>query len=371
MSKSLSFIFITLIFMSESYGNGATFQPAPEGSGVVPLNCQFLQMIKEEVNIYKDITSCIFYVKNVTSEKVEFDMGFPFEIHKNSYLNLYRNPLPKIEEDLKKLNFQVFVNGKEAHVEMQTSSFQNYEYVFLWKITVPGNNIYKVVCEYKTPWEKFSADGGNSGEGFKYLRTPAKFWYGDVIEAHFFIHLDGLSQNDKPAPYMKIKPDNYYFNEENNTIEWHEYLASSMEDISFEVGYRWVQFKSDEEIDRYIKKRITDNFYLYTKNKKHINELMMSEFTSVRDIKAILDCFRTSQSEIQVDLLNRPWYVQRVLRVIRNYYYAFYGWQFKDDKLNRIFKDLSPKDKYRNYEQFPDFVKNNIRLIRNYEQSIK
>jgi hypothetical protein len=339
-----------------AYPNGAAFNYSPEGGGVIPFEIKGITLVNELINIYKDSSICLFNLESLRPDSIMFHMGFPFECPGN------KSDIENCKSILESINFEVKVNDKIIPCELMSDSLKSKEYplLFLWNVSMKSKERTKIQCKYKTLWSHLEADGIKEEHSLTYLRSPARYWDGNIIEAVFNIHYSGIMENvpsDKIVTY-NISPLDYYFNFKDKIIQWREFNVKNMPDIHFNITKPYFK-KTIEDIYQMIGIALNDNVP---------DSLLKVKFNSDEDVKNIFDYFGCIYNDVDCNLEGVPeWYYRILNRVLRNYYYAINGWEMNDKLLKICFSNINKRTSKIKYTNFSEIYKNNISYLLKYE----
>lgn len=396
---ALIYIFFTSIFSNFLYANGASFYPGLNGKNAIPYNIHGVQLISESIHISRFDTVCKFKLLNLNKKKVNFKMGFPFNIPNS---NLPMKVDAEMLDKVYKINeFKVTSGSQEKKVELKINGPEEsntgiiYGFVMLWDESFNPGEEKEVACKYKTIWSWSSSDFGTMLFSTSYIRETAKYWEDKILEAHFYIHLDGLEEmleekfeNEHPNSrtkskamqvvegsgsvlrnITKIEPENYFVNLKDKTIEWHEYNVKEMKNIDFKFGITEgysENFRNTSGLNR-----IYDHtqYFLKRKDQEEVysKESLKIKIQNYKDVKLFELYFNAVWGAGSFKM--ETWEQRIFYKLMRNYYYALHGKKFDDAKLNDFYsKVLTPKEIIPG--DLTDVEKNNVEMIKEYEDKV-
>ena len=356
------FVFTGSILSFEGY------RLAPHSKGIVPFNIKGVQLLTENVDIYFDSTVCVYLLKNLNREKVEFRMGLPFQY------NAVDSQLIKrlIAEDTDYLDFEVFAGEELLNSTLMLSKTEKHDIIFLWNVTILANEEIEIKCRYSTIWDKHSSGWGDNSISLIYYRCHMDEWHDKVIESNFYFHFTDMLADSFDTTnwrqeflepqlnnFIYIKPDPYFINWRAKTIEWHEFNVDTTQDITVKIG-KYNRLSPNLEA-------IYDDFK-ESFSSGYIRDELAEKIDSEPELLHLLSRFTSRYVEDgNPEFIGEEWFQRIAYRFMRNYYFAKNGWIFEDELLNRIFADVQEGVERKEFRDFTMTEKHNITFIKEYE----
>ncbi|MEO0212016.1 MAG: YARHG domain-containing protein [candidate division WOR-3 bacterium] len=324
----------------------------PDGSGVIPMSEDGIQMVAETVivRVKKDTrveVEARFTFKNHSDKSLKVTMGFPFYENWGEMWEPGFNEIPNAKDSLK---FVSIVDGKEVQVRIRSDLTEsenipiwNKRFFFVWDVDFAPGQTRRLITRYQTDWDKWYNVDAMFGYTFTYITTTGAAWAGRIEDAVISIEIP----KKLPKPrwgegsivYWRLTPPEASLNPESTRVVWHFTNWEPEEDISIAV--------------------LGQEYNIYHE------ALIVEEVCSL-----VVEGRPLTEDEIRNLFIPYGFSKRGVIRVLINTLYAKAGHRFKEkewDELFRQFDWYKPK-KALKFKDLPESYQKTIEAAKRVEE---
>lgn len=326
----------------------------PDGSGVIPMAEENIQMVAETVRIRvkKDTRMEVearFTFKNLSDKPVKVTMGFPF--HENWGEEFWEEEVSSKATAKDSLRFVSLVDGKKVRVRLKEDvteneqiPFWNRRFFFVWDVEFAPGQTRKLITRYETDWDRWHNVDDQFSYTFTYITSSGAAWAGKITDAVISMDvpkkLARPTWSDESIIYWKFSPSEPSVNPDSSRLVWHFTNWEPDRDISLTIsgqGYTHYRYIIIEEIC----------------------SLGLEKPLSEEDIRNLFVGYGVPR--------------RYMTRILTNTLYAKAGHRFKDKDWEAVFKDFDwyqPR-KSLNLSDLPESYQKTIEAARRVEEEQK
>ena len=348
---------LTLILTIGTVGfllaNDTSVWEYPDGSGVIPMAEDNIQMVAETVRVKakKDTRMQVearFTFKNLSDKSVKVTMGFPF--NENWGEEFWEEGSGK-STTRDSLRFVSLVDGKETKVRLKEDVTKNEQnpswnrrFFFVWDVEFTPGQTRKLTTRYETDWDRWHNVDDQFAYTFTYITTSGAAWAGKITDAVISVEIPKKlmrpTWSEESVIYWKFSPSEPSASPDSSRLVWHFTDWEPDRDISVTIagqGYRQYRYMMIEEIC----------------------SLGVEEPLTDEDIRNLF---------VPYGLPKRY-----AIRVLINTLYAMAGHKFKDKDWEAVFKDFDWYKPRKNLElkDLPENYQKTIEAARRVEEEQK
>jgi len=207
----------------------------PDGSGVIPLAEDNIQMVAETVRIkVKKETrmevEARFTFRNLSDRSVKVTMGFPFnENWGEMFWEEEESGGPNAKDSLR---FVSLVDGKEVKVrlrpdltESEKNPSWNKRFFFVWDVEFAPGQTRRLTTRYETDWDRWANVDGQFSYDLSYITTTGAAWAGRIGDAFISVEIPKRfprpTWGDESIVYWKCSPGEPSANPDSSRLVWH------------------------------------------------------------------------------------------------------------------------------------------------------
>ncbi len=237
----------------------------PDGSGVIPIAEDNIQMVAEtvKVKVKKDTRMEVearFTFKNLSDKPVKVTMGFPF--NENWGEIFWEDEAVGGPNAKDSLGFVSLVDGKEVKVRLKpdvSKSEQNpswnKRFFFVWDVEFAPGQTRKLTTRYQTDWDRWHNVDDQFSYTFTYITTSGAAWAGKITDAVISVEIPKKlarpTWSEESVVYWKFSPSEPATTSDWSRVAWHFTEWEPERDIVVTVsgqGYKQYRYMMIEEI---------------------------------------------------------------------------------------------------------------------------
>ncbi len=293
----------------------------PDGSGVIPMAEDNIQMVAETVRVKvkkgtRMEVEARFTFKNLSDKTVNVTMGFPF--NENWGEMFWEEEGTGRQNARDSLRFVSLVDGKEVKVRIREDATENEgnpswnrRFFFVWDTEFAPGQTRKLTTRYETDWDRWHNVDDQFSYTFTYITTTGAAWAGKIGEAVISVEvpkkLPRPVWSDERVVYWKPIPSEPAISHDSSRLVWSFKDWEPERDISITIsgqGYRQYRYMMVEGI----------------------HEIELQDPVTEDEVRDILYGFWVPRG--------------LAVRVFVNTLYAMAGHRFKDKDWDALFRDL-------------------------------
>ena len=341
-----------MILWGPLLANDAVVFEYPDGSGVIPMAEDNIQMVAETVRIKvkKDTRMQVearFTFKNLSDKSVKVTMGFPF--NENWGMMFGEDETSGRSKAKDSLRFVSLVDGKEVKVrlrqDLSDNSSWNRRFFFVWDVEFAPRETRRLTTKYETDWDRWANVDNQFSYELSYITTTGAAWAGRIEDAVISVEipkkLPRPTWSEEAMVYWRCSPGEPSANPDSSRLVWH-----------------FKDWEPDADI------RITIAGQEYNTLSRHV---LIEEICDLGIDRPL------TEEDIRSLFVSYGFPKRYVVRILINTLYAKAGHRFKDKDWEALFKEFDwykPK-KSLDFKDLPENYQKTIEAARRVEEEQK